>query len=230
MTSRQQSWLGWTSSLLLACLTFGLWPELDLQAALQFYEPGRGFPANRWPLVQWVYIWAPILGTALTVLALMGILLRRACPSFVPRPYWRKMLAWVLIVFIGVGLVVHEGLKNQVGRPRPHQIQPMGGTASFVPALQVSHYCQRNCSFVSGHAAIGFALITFGMWSPRSTRRRWWIAGLLTGTAIGWVRVLQGGHFLSDVVFSFLAIWGTSLLIRGGWLYWRYQGLRRHQA
>jgi hypothetical protein len=38
---------------------------------------------------------------------------------------------------------------------------------------------------------------------------------------IGAVRIAQGGHFLSDVVFSFLAIWFVHLLIRSFWLRFR---------
>ena len=38
------------------------------------------------------------------------------------------------------------------------------------------------------------------------------------GAAIGAVRVAQGGHFFSDVVFSGWAVWLTYLLIRYIWL------------
>ena len=47
-----------------------------------------------------------------------------------------------------------------------------------------------------------------------------------TGGLIGLVRISQGGHFLSDVVFSLIAIWGAHLLIRAVWLrirYWQFQ-------
>lgn len=227
MKVRQRSWLCWGLSLSLASLTFLLWPELDLLIALQFHDPNHQFPANQLHLVQAVYVWAPPLGTLLTVLALLGLILRKWRMTLVPRGLWRKCLAWMLVVVIGVGLVVHEALKNQVGRPRPHQIQPMGGHAPFVPALQISTHCDRNCSFVSGHAAIGYALMVLGLWSTPSVRRRWWLAGFAAGSLIGLIRMLQGGHFLSDVLFSMLAIWGSSLMIRMVWLHWRLYGLRR---
>jgi len=47
---------------------------------------------------------------------------------------------------------------------------------------------------------------------------------------IGLTRMLQGGHFLSDVVFSGWFIWLTYWLIRSVWIRWRwYQIHRLHQ-
>jgi lipid A 4'-phosphatase len=132
-----------------------------------------------------------------------------------------------LVAFLGNGLLVHEALKNQVGRPRPNQVQEMGGAVPFVPALQVSQSCARNCSFVSGHAAMGFGFIAFGMWASVQGRRRWMLTGLLMGSTIGLVRIVQGGHFLSDIVFAFLAMWGSVIVIRQVWLRWRCRQLER---
>ena len=53
----------------------------------------------------------------------------------------RRVLAWVLVVVLGVGLVVHEALKNRVGRPRPVQVEQMGGAAPFVPVFTLSTHC-----------------------------------------------------------------------------------------
>ena len=138
----------------------------------------------------------------------------------------RRQLVRVLVVVLGVGLFVHEALKNRMGHPRPEQVVQMGGAAPYVPVYTVSHWCQSNCSFVSGHAAIGFSVLGLGMWAPLRQRRRWWLAGMALGGGIGWVRIAQGGHFLSDIVFAGLAIWGSAILIRQGWLRWRVRQLR----
>jgi lipid A 4'-phosphatase len=50
---------------------------------------------------------------------------------------------------------------------------------------------------------------------------------MLAGGLIGLVRVSQGGHFLSDVVFSLIAIWGSHLLIRAVWLRFRFWQLHK---
>lgn len=230
MKSRHQSWFNWATGFVLACFVFLSWPELDMWLAHQFHEGQGVFPADRWRAVQTVYVWAPRIGWLLTFLALTVLCVRIMHPAWIARSLWRKCLAWVLVVVFGVGLLVHEGLKNQVGRPRPIQTDTMGGYAPFVPALHVSRYCDRNCSFVSGHAAISFCLLALGMWSAPATRRRWWMLSAMVGASIGLVRIVQGGHFLSDVVFSMLFIWGTSLLIRQIWLHWRHSRLRLESA
>lgn len=224
---RQREALFWGACLLLASLLFLLWPAVDLIASMAYYRPDGGFAAVQWPWVDWVYHGAPRLGQALFVLSLLAGVCRWLCPARVPRWLWRRLAAWLLVVVLGVGLFVHEALKNRVGRPRPEQVVQMGGQAPYVPVYTLSGWCERNCSFVSGHAAIGFSVIGLGMWAPRVRRRRWWLAGMALGAFIGWVRIAQGGHFLSDIVFAGLSIWGSVILIRLGWLHWRVRRLRR---
>jgi hypothetical protein len=128
---------------------------------------------------------------------------------------------------IGLGVVVDWGLKDQVGRPRPEQLDIFGRNKPFVPAFQLSTHCDVNCGFVSGHAAAGFSIMAWGMWAAWSRRKRWLLAGAVVGLLIGAVRIAQGGHFLSDVVFAGWAVWLTYVLIRQIWLRLR---LRRYQG
>ena len=221
MKARTQAWLAWWLAFVVASAVFLAWPQLDLAVAAHFHESAGRFPADQLTVVQAVYVWAPRWGQIGFVLALLALCLGRWPVRRLPRWVWRRLMAWVLVVILGVGLVVHEALKDRVGRPRPVQVVQMGGQAPFVPIFTVSQHCERNCSFVSGHAAIGFSLMAIGMWATPPRRRRWWLAGVLAGSVIGLVRIAQGGHFLSDIVFSGLAIWGTGLLIRSLWLHWR---------
>jgi lipid A 4'-phosphatase len=223
------SWM-WAALFVLACGIFWGWPELDLWVAMRFYDQAGHFPANRWVSVQAVYLWAPPLGWLLTAWTLLVLVIRWVRPERISRGLSRRCLAWILVAVLGNGLLVHEGLKNQVGRPRPNHVQEMGGAVPFVPAFQLSSSCARNCSFVSGHAALGFNFIAFGMWATRERRRRWLLTGLLIGSTIGLVRIVQGGHFLSDIFFAFLAIWGSAILIRQVGLRWRCWWLKRCAA
>ena len=77
---------------------------------------------------------------------------------------------------------------------------------------------------------MGFGFIAFGMWACVKVRSRWMLTGLLMGSAIGGVRIVQGGHFLSDIVFAFLAMWGSFIVIRQVWLRWRRWRLARGTA
>ena len=61
----------------------------------------------------------------------------------------------------------------------------------------------HNCSFVTGHGAAGFYLITFALLMAPGRRRRMAMTGaVVLGALIGLGRMMQGAHWLSDVVFA----------------------------
>mgnify|MGYP000057640139 CR=1 FL=1 len=135
-----------------------------------------------------------------------------------PRHWRRRAIALVVVAALGVGFLVHDVLKDSWGRPRPVATQAFGGAHPYQPALHPSDLCPRNCSFVSGHAAGGFMLLAVGMVGSRRTRWRWWAAGTAAGAVIGLARIAAGGHYLSDIVFGLLAVWGTAIVVREAWL------------
>ncbi|RWX49504.1 PAP2 superfamily protein, partial [Candidatus Electrothrix marina] len=62
-----------------------------------------------------------------------------------------------------------------------------------------------NSSFPSGHAAIAFFLMA--PWFVLRDRKQRYaeaflISGLLFGTLVGIARILQGGHFVSDILWA----------------------------
>lgn len=179
---------------------------------------GAGFHINEmlWSrAVYEVFIWVPrvilfVLCTALITSFLAGV------PALIAR---RRQIAFLILAFvIGPGLLIDATLKEHSGRARPWAVQEFGGEQRFTPALRISDQCTDNCSFPSGHAAAGFAVSAFGLVVRGRWRRRWFAAGIALGTASGAVRIMQGGHFLSDVVFSFyftaLGILVAALLFR----------------
>ncbi|MFZ5466979.1 MAG: phosphatase PAP2 family protein [Pseudomonadota bacterium] len=128
----------------------------------------------------------------------------------------------LLSLLLGPGLMVNGVLKEHWGRARPHQVVDFGGQKPFTPALQPADNCASNCSFVSGHSAIGFWWLALGLAWP-AWRWRALLLGVGLGGMLGLARIMQGGHFTSDVVFSFLVVWGTAELLawifrRKGWL------------
>ena len=217
--------------LLLAILMFGLWPSADLWASAQFYDGSRAFSRD--------LLWAQLLyrGTswmAVTVLLLLLAALARPLwqPQSQTRRTQRKAAFMLLALLLGPGLLVNEGFKEHWGRARPRDVSTFGGHASFTPAIEPSRECHSNCSFVSGHAAAGFALMAFAWVSTR--RRLWIVIGISAGAAIGLARIAAGGHFLSDIVFSGLIVWfslrGSALLFVRARAYRRRRERRRLTA
>ncbi|WP_374509617.1 phosphatase PAP2 family protein [Niveibacterium sp.] len=207
----------------LAAVVFTLWPQLDLQITALFYSAHEGFTLDRLPIVKAVY-WGVWGGSRLAVITVILLWLA----SFVFRRGWlasrRRWFGFLALAFaLGPGLIADAGLKNHWGRARPHQIENFGGARHFTPALVPAAECDRNCSFVSGHATGAFALMAFGWLAAPRRRAQWLGVAALSGTLVGFVRVIQGGHFASDVVFAFYAVWlgcglAATLLARLGWL------------
>lgn len=199
-------------------LILALFPQLDIAISALGYRAGEGFIWAQQPLVLGIYRAVNLL----TPLLIGGLLLALLAGSL--RRDWRVLRAraafLLLVLAIGPGLIAHPLLKDHWGRPRPLETQPFGGAQPVVPAGVPSHFCARNCSFVSGHAVMGFYLLAFGYAWPRQ-KRRWQLIGLAAGLSIGAVRMLQGKHFASDVLGSYLVVLATCLLISALWRRWR---------
>ncbi len=100
-------------------------------------------------------------------------------------------------------IVINLLLKNIWGRARPGDTLQLGGKENFTPWFQYSDACNTNCSFVSGDASIGFSIIVLYFITKKEVY--FWLS-LLFGSLLGLVRIMEGGHFLSDVVMSSLII------------------------
>jgi lipid A 4'-phosphatase len=77
-----------------------------------------------------------------------------------------------------------------------------GGSADYTAPLALADACASNCSFVSGHAAVAFWLTAYAFIVPREMRGPALVLGLLIGIAVGAIRVMQGAHFVSDIVYA----------------------------
>jgi lipid A 4'-phosphatase len=222
----------WPAWCLLACcvLLFLIWPELDLIVTRMFFDPLRQqFPANELPWVKWVYDDTPVINQWLGLLMVTALLVHWIRPGWPVLRVRKSMCAWLLVVGIGLGFVVDWMLKDHFGRPHPYQTHVFTGDQDFVPAFHYRPLCELNCSFVSGHAAGGFVWMAWGMWGLRRRRQLWLLAGIAAGSFIGAARIMQGGHFLSDVVFSGWVIWLSTQAIRALWLRWRWRRLQTYQ-
>ena len=196
---------------------FLLFPSVDLWVSGLFWRPGEGFFLADWGPFRFLYDIVPRLTEAVLLLALAATawLLWRKKPLLgLNRP---RIAFLVIALLLGPGILVNAVLKDHWGRARPSQVEMFGGTKKFTPAPLPTNQCERNCSFVAGHPAMGFYLVSLAFLIPAGMRRRQAVAaGLAVGALVGIARIAQGGHFFSDVVFSGLLVFGTT------WLTWKW--------
>lgn len=198
----------------IACiLIFWFYPQIDLLTSALFYDPEKGFFLGGNSLVLLSYqLFARLQFLVLGALLLAWIA-AQWIPAFRLRSQSRAAIYLLLLLLTGPGLLVNGVLKENWGRARPREVVEFGGQQTFTPALIPAAQCNTNCSFVSGHSSLGFYLIGMA-WVTR--KRRWLVAGIVLGSLVGAGRIMQGGHFLGDIVFSFWAVYFTADLL--AWL------------
>ena len=95
-------------------------------------------------------------------------------------------------------------LKNIWGRARPNDILQLGGKDYFSSWYEISNACNHNCSFVSGDAAVGFSLVVLYFLTKRIV---YFWSSLFFGFGIGLIRIMEGGHFVSDIVMAAMILY-----------------------
>lgn len=189
-------------------------PGVDLAVSGWFYRPGEGFPLAGLTLFKLVMRGLPILaiGSAMVIgaLGVAALFLRRHWIGITPR----LSLYIVLSLMIGPGLLVNSLFKDNWGRARPHQILDFGGAAHFTPALELADQCARNCSFPSGHGALGIWMITLAVLAPVRWRQQATMLAIAIGAMVGLMRIAQGAHYLSDVVASVVLVVGVNWTLK----------------
>lgn len=202
----------------IAALLFVLFPQIDLWFTGLFYDPQDGFVWQQSTALRALYKAVPVFGwataVALCVSIVLGFVQRRG-----PLHAYRKGAIYLLVVLLlGPGVVVNEVIKAHSGRARPSYSEPFGGPKAFTRAFVPADQCARNCSFVSGHAAVGFFFLSFAFVFARA-RRIWLVVGVSLGSIFGLARIVEGAHFLSDVVFSGFSVYFVAALLH--WLMFR---------
>lgn len=191
-----------------------LWaPGVDKTVSGWFYDPATG-----WLLQGTTYGQIVLKGlfplALLALLAFVGrwLLTRLGLKPETPIASGRVILYLIATLTVGPGIIVNTILKDHWGRARPSQITLFDGRAMFTPPWVVSNQCYTNCSFPSGHASLGFWAIAIALLAPPEWRGRAVAGAVLFGSVIGLTRIAQGGHFLSDVVYSGIIVaavaWG----------------------
>lgn len=179
---------------------FYFFPELDLAVSHFFYDSASGswWGNSQAPIVV-LYDFLRYLPYVL-VPFLLFLLLWNGYRTGAKSLKTRISVFLFLSLLIGPGFLVHSVFKESFDRARPRQVQEFAGQKQFTPAFVVSNSCDKRCSsFQSGHAAMGF---WFMAWAWVYRRRSLFWLGLALGVAASLGRVTQGGHFLSDTLFT----------------------------
>ncbi|MEI7610694.1 MAG: phosphatase PAP2 family protein [Rhodospirillaceae bacterium] len=205
-------------------LVLVMFPAIDLGVARLFFLPGVADPTKRFlfnelPLASAVHALA-IWGSALLGLGLLAGFLW--CAVRLRPLLGLTSLGWLFLLaalLVGPGLTANLLFKDNWHRARPVQIEEFGGASRFTPALVMAEakQCDHNCAFVCGDASAGFFLTAFAYVARRRRREIFW-AGIGAGAVTGLVRIGQGAHFLSDVVFAGLVILAVTAALHA--LFW----------
>ena len=195
-----------------AALIPTLWPTLDLRAATLFADPASPLHGVHWWWVQCINDYIPAVFRVFLLLAGLTWLVALRRPGWVR---WRFALAFFVIAgVIGPGAVVNLGFKDNWQRARPYQVQNFGGSQLFTRAAVITDQCDNNCSFCSGHVACGAFLASLALVCPRR-RWRWSTLGVASGLFIGFARMADMAHWLSDV------LWAFPITLAASWLVWK---------
>jgi lipid A 4'-phosphatase len=182
-------------------IIFAVDPALDLAVASSF----RGVAVRHASILLIIEI-VRDMSTLVVVAAIAPAVIAIAMKAFWPkRPApmsSRGALFLILSLAIGPGLLVNGVLKEGWGRPRPGMVTELGGDYAFKPWWDPRGACDSNCSFVSGETSSAIWLAAPAVLAPPPWRTAALGAALLYGAAIGFLRMLAGGHFLSDVIFA----------------------------
>lgn len=189
-------------SLLLIFSLAALMLDADIKVARLVYSENEPWPGvGTFP---WAFLYDSVKFTSF-VLAGAGVLLFVLGFFVKDLVKYRSRSAFLfLLLIIGPGLIVNVLLKDHLGRARPKEIVEFKGTHQYTEMWQKGE-AGKNSSFPSGHASAAFYLLA--PWFLLRKKNRFFatcflVLGLTYGSLVGIARIMQGGHFLSDVVWA----------------------------
>lgn len=196
--------------LLAVVLVFMLVPRIDIDISGLFYDPVAGWSNGGVPEFVRRVVPTLIVGSFVFCLVLW------VAGIWYEQWFWgitTPRISYLMVtLIIGPGLLVETILKPNWGRARPKDITVFGGAESYTPPIWIADACERNCSFVSGHAAVAYWVTAYAFLVPESWRRAAFAVAFLFGSFVGLIRIMQGGHFLSDVVFAAIIVIGINVM------------------
>ncbi len=200
--------------ILLLFLLVAVSPMLDLGVSRWFFYDGHFYFQTGWlPFIFRKVIPGLLVltGAAFFGLWFLGIIRRK----------WVWGINTKIMLFVFGSQVLCVGIINSFfkliwGRARPYEVVEFGGNLQFSPPLVISNQCNWDCSFISGHTVISFWVLSLALLVSCCYRRAAVAAALIFGCLMGLMRIAQGFHFVSDVVFG--AVITVSVIL---WLHYK---------
>ena len=187
--------------LIISCVFITAGPSLDLYVSGLFYYGASQFTLQSFDIVSILFrdILLPLILVYVLILPIVGRFTKLDKVFFGYKFSIKEIfLLWgsqLICILIFVNLI----LKNHWGRARPNDILQLGGKDPFSPWYKISNACENNCSFVSGDASVGFSIIVLYLITKNIIFLYFSIAA---GFLLGLIRIMAGGHFLSDIFFA----------------------------
>ncbi len=170
-----------------------------------------GFYTNSF--FDFIYLYGAMPAAALAFISTVGLAFSRF------RQYRGALALLSLTLFFGSLVITHTLLKECWGRPRPRQIVEFGGSQNFRAYYEplFSEAPEPSKSFPSGHSTCGFYFFSLYFLGRRYKQKLLEVAGILLAVGLGGslslARIVQGGHFISDVYIAALIMWLTAYFL-----------------
>lgn len=228
MTFRHSVTLSASLFSLVALLAWGLlYSTPDLALTARFYDlQAQAFPWQHQPAIDFFgrrLVWLVPFGGA-------GLL---ACIAWRQPARSRRRLAWAGAAwFMGTGPLLAGVFKHLTAMPRPLNLDQFNGVQTIPDHFWVRSLSEAGNALPSAHAASGFVLLAlFFVGAMLGRKGLAWTGmalGLSAGLLFGFLRIVQGYHFLSQVLAScaVLGLYGCLLFyVLDAWADYRRLGL-----
>lgn len=197
---------------------FKTWPEIDLYIANLFFD-GKKFPLSMeyTAIIKIIDRFIEFGCIALWITFIVKLAKKEHKNHGLKyTPLMRKLVYVSSVGLLGSVGAVHF-IKRYIMRCRPNYIELFGGPSPFTEIwmrnMSDAVNASKCVSFVSGHSAIGFLIYAIAFTLPTNKRFKFILLGTLVGCLFGFIRMIQGQHFLSDVIFSGYVVYFSAVVL-----------------
>jgi len=130
----------------------------------------------------------------------------------------REALGYLAVAVLASTLLVTL-IKRVSGVDCPWDLQPFGGSHTYLAPFSISEASRSGTCFPAGHASAGYAWLAAGFalaGKPRLRRLAWGLAAT-AGLVFGIAQQLRGAHFLSHDIWTAALCWVVASSLAAMW-------------